>query len=83
MPVINHEMRAIVRDGYERGIPIREIAVLAGSTYHSVRAMGSRLKLIHPSRIKGHKEKTKGQSLQEMNWERARKGAREALRAMP
>ena len=81
MPVINHEMRAIVRDGYERGIPIREIAVLAGSTYHSVRAMGSRLKLVHPSRIKGHKEK--GQSLQEMNWERARKGAREALRAMP
>lgn len=39
--------REIIRDGYQRGLPVAEIARLAGSTPGSVRVIASKMGLIH------------------------------------
>lgn len=40
--------REIIRDGYQRGLPVAEIARLAGSTPGSVKVIASRMRLLHP-----------------------------------
>lgn len=92
MPKLNQFMRDVIVEGYARGLPIQEIAVLAGTTYDSCRATASRLKLKHPNRLRPTNSDPKGwaynsepaeppETPQHKAWQRAKNGAQEALRA--
>ena len=91
MPKLNQFMRDVIVEGYARGLPIAEIAALAGTTYDSCRATASRLKLKHPNRVRPTNSDPKGWvynsqpasapvSPQYKAWQRAKNGAAEALR---
>jgi len=43
-------MRDVIRDGYERGLPVAEIARLCGMTSTAVRTMAHRTGLRHQSK---------------------------------
>lgn len=95
MPPHNPEVQRIIIDGYEKGLPIRKIAELAGTTYDSCRTMASRLQLVHPSRGMRGKGGHSGAvtnipwqpapervSPQYANWLRAKEGAAKALKEL-
>jgi hypothetical protein len=94
MPVLNEEMRRIIRDGYAKGLPIKEIAALASTTYDTCRVTASRMGLRHPRRFrpakgdpigwtyqKGVTAAEPARSPQYVAWERAKVAASEALKA--
>lgn len=78
------EMRQIIIDGYKRGLPIRDIAEMAGTTYDACRVTASRLRLVHPNagkRAKASDPVGPSPDLREYNWRRAKIAAAEALKA--
>lgn len=84
MPAYKPEVRAIVIDGYQKGLPIREIAEMAGVSYDACRATASRLRLVHPhagKRAKRQEPEAPITTMREYNWYRAKIGATEALKA--
>lgn len=88
MPAAKPKMKQIIIEGYRQGLPIREIAHMAGTTYESCRTMAHRLGLIHPNRGRRgkianppwHYPAPEHVSPQYANWLRAKEGAAKTLK---
>lgn len=84
MPALDLEKRRIIQEGYQSGLPVAEIALIAGTTPKGVKVAAQRMHLRHAS-VPAKADDGEGKHLysaQYANWQRARKGATETLRSL-